>query len=197
MARQTLGTITVRTSDETKDFFKRSFEASGANSQGEFLERLLNKWNEPELTIEPEIKTVTIEKQVQANEILLSLSPAQMFAVRGTILSSENFAQDQNEIIDSLKTGTPPFLYGGHLFDREFQTLWIRNIVLSKTMIPEQKEAAIRHNIAAFLVNRFLMVIIEGKISCTHVTAETLKSFIRKQAEGLKPKPVPEDNQYS
>lgn len=186
MANSTLATVTIRTNKETKEFFNSLFEGSGANSHGEFFQRMCEQMNTPEKTIEPEIRHVTVEKQLQANEILVNLTPAQMYAIRETVLSSDNFAQEQNEIIESLKAGNKPFMYFGSLFEPEFQLLWVRNIVLTKVMTPEQKENAIRHNMSAFLVNKFLLSLIEGKISCTRVTAEILKKHIQDST----PKPI-------
>lgn len=195
MRKTNLVTVTIRVNPETKEFFDSLVQGSGANSNGEYFQRMCETMNMPEQHIEPEIRTVTIErpieKQLQPNEILLSLNPQQMFAIRQTVLSSSNFAQEQNEIIDSLKTGSKPFLYMGSLFDPELQSLWMRNIVILKTMSPEQIEAAIRHNMSAFLINKYLYSLIEGKLSCSQVTAQTLKSFIRKQIEDSKPKLAP------
>lgn len=190
MPKSHLATITIRTNTETRDFFKVLFEGSGANSQGEFFQQMCERMNTPEERIEPKIETVTVEKPVLANEILLSLTSAQLYALRQTILSSDTFAQDQNEIIDELKPENRPLFYSGVAFSPEIQSLWIRNIVLSKTMTQEQREAAIKHNMGAFLVNRFLIGIIEGKISCTNVTGGSMKAFIKKQIEESKPKPV-------
>lgn len=190
----TLATITIRTNSETKEFYKSLFDGSGANSQGEFLQRMCEKFNSPEKTIEPEIRTLTVEKTLQPNELLLSLTPAQMYALRETVLSADNFAQEQNEIIDSLKEGNKPFMYFGSLFEPEFQSIWVRNIILTKAMTAEQKENAIRHNMAAFLVNKFLLSLIDGKISCSRVSAFALRTFINKQIEAAKPKPAPIEN---
>ncbi len=194
MANSILGNKNIRMASDDIEYFNRSFEASGCNSQGDFVRKMMDKWNEPEQAIAPEIRHVTVEKQLDPNEILVNLTPAQMYAIRQTVLSSDNFAQEQNEIIESLKSGNKPFMYFGSLFEPEFQLLWVKNIVLAKTMTPEQKENAIRHNMSAFLVNKFLLSLIEGKISCTKVTAEVLKSVIKKQIEDAKPKQIPAEN---
>lgn len=179
-------------SSDDIEYFNRSFEASACNSQGDFVRKMLDKWNEPEIIVDPEIRHVTVEKQLQANEIILSLSPAEIYAMRVMVSTSDNFAQEQNEIIDSLKTENKPFLYFGSIFEPEFQSLWVRNIVVTKMMTPEQKEFAIRHNMGAFLRNKFLFSVIDGKISEADITAEMLKSFIKKQIEAAKPKPTKE-----
>lgn len=189
-----VATITIRTNSETKEFFKSLFDGSGANTQGEFFERMLEKMYAPEKKVEPQIRTLTVEKTLQPNELLLSLTPAQMYALRETVLSADNFAQEQNEIIDSLKAGNKPFMYFGSLFEPEFQSIWVKNIIPTKAMTPEQKENAIRHNMAAFLINKFLLSLIDGKISCSRVSPFALRTFINKQIEAAKPKPAPIEN---
>lgn len=180
MVRSTLGTITVRTSAETKDWFKNSFEVSSSNSQGEFLEKLLERWNNEAPAPEPEIVTVNIERDrdLQQDEILLCLKPAQLFALRETVLTP-GFAEKQNTIIESLK-GDRPWMNFSRLYEPEFLNLWTRNIVMTKTMTEAEKENAVRHNITAFLVNMFLVHIIEGNISPSMVNADNLKAFIIK-----------------
>lgn len=186
MNRATLGTITIRTSAETKDWFKTSFEASNANSQGDFLQKLLERYNEDEPKPEPIIQTVTVNQELKPNELLLSLTPAQLFALRGTVMSFPNYAERQNEIIDSLK-GKRPFLYSGNLFDPEFRNILVRNIPITKTMTEPERENAIRHNMTAFLINTFLVNIIEENIKETLVTADKLRSYI----VSTTPKPNP------
>ena len=60
-------------------------------------------------------------------ECAVLLSPAQMFALRNTILSTLDFAKEQNLVIDKLSRGDRPFMYFDSLFEPEFQSLWIRN----------------------------------------------------------------------
>jgi hypothetical protein len=120
-------------------------------------------------------------KKLKDNEILLQLTPAQMFGISETIMSPDNFADIQNKIIDSLKPENKPFFYFGNLFEPEFEQLWVKSEPLNEELTPEQKEIIIKHNISAFLINMFLTHLIEGKISDSVVTAESLKSFIRDQ----------------
>ena len=162
-------------------YFDQSFQESGCSSQGEFMKKLLDKWNEPEKIMQPktEIRTIQIERELQTNEILFQLNPAQEYALRQTILSTPDFAEKQNEIIDSIKIGNRPFMYFGNLFAPEFQNVWLRSIPIDKEMSAEAKENAIRFNMSAFLVNMFMMHIIEGRITATKVDAESLKEFIR------------------
>lgn len=180
MPRAVLGTITLRTSNETKDWFRNSFESSDANSQGDFLQKLLEKWNAPEPHHEPSVQTVVIERNLQPHEFILSLTPVQLFALKNTVTSYAGFAEEQNQIIESLK-GDPPFMYFGNLYDPAFANVWVKNIPILNTMTPEEKEKATRHNIAAFLINMFMYNLIEGKIAVSAINARSLKSFIEKQ----------------
>jgi hypothetical protein len=186
MARSNLRTVGIRMSQETIEYFNSTFDASGANSKGEFIIKLLENYNSAPQ--EPEVKTITVEKELQQNQLLIELHPAQLFALRQHVLSYPDFAEKQNEIIDSMK-GDRPYMYFGNLFEPEFQKLWVRNIPITKTMTEDEKENAIRHNMSAFLINMFLMHAIERNLEKSKVNAEMLKTFIRKLAA-----PVPENN---
>ena len=177
----------LRMSQDTKEYFDQLFDGSGASSKGEFITMLLDRYNSPQepITIE---KVVEVERRHEYNEIAVKLSPAQLFALRNTVLSMSDFAQKQNEVIDSLASFNKPFLYFGSLFEPEFQSLWVRNRVITNQMTTEEKESVIKFNMSAFLINMFLTNLIEGRISETLVTAETLKSFIAKQIADSKPK---------
>lgn len=198
MPKNTIASLTIRTASDIIDWFRQSFDGSGTSSQGEFLSKLLEKWNAQDNNAGPQIKTETIEveKQLQENELLINLSLAQMFALRGTVLGNPEFAQKQNEIIDRLK-GNKPFLYSGELFSAEFKNIWIRNIVLTKAMTDEQKEAAIKFNMAAFLVNMFMVHLIEGNIDVSTIDAGKLKEFIAKSTpkKEVKPEQTPVQNE--
>lgn len=186
MARSNMRTVSVRMAQDAVEYFNSTFDASGANSKGEFIIKLLENYNSAPQ--EPEVKTITIEKELQQNQLLIELNPAQLFAIRQHVLSYPDFAEKQNQIIDSLK-GDRPFMYFGNLYEPEFQKLWIRNIPITKTMAEDEKENAIRHNMSAFLINMFLMHAIEGNLSKSKINAESLKTFIRKLTM-----PVPENN---
>lgn len=182
-------TNAFRTSLEDKHYIDQDFEASGASSRGEYYVGLVNFKNaQPEApaTIEVE-RIVEVARKHDTNEISLILSPAQMFALRNTVLSTSDFAQEQNRVIDNLSTGKRPFMYFGSLFEPEFQSLWIRNKVVTDKTPAEEKEAAIKFNMSAFLLNMFFTNLIEGRISESLVTAETLQSFIKRQAVITKP----------
>lgn len=197
VSKKIIGSKTIRMSADAIEYFDSSYATSGANSQGEFMVMLLDKWNAQEPIEQPQIQTVSIERELQPNEIILNLSPVQLFAIRQTILSVPNFAERQNEIIDILKAGDRPFMYFGDLFDSEFQSLWIKNIVLTNTMSEEQIENAIRFNISAYLVNMFLMQLIEGNITGTKMNANYLKSYVRKLAAEEKAKQAQEQTEQT
>lgn len=121
----------------------------------------------------------TLDSGLNKKDIVLSLSPVQVYALRETVLSKDNFAEGQNELIDSLIPENKPFLYFGNLFEPEFQLLWVKNIPLTDDMTPEQRESAIQHNMAAFLLNMFLTNFVEENIDDSKATASSLKSFIQ------------------
>lgn len=173
-------TKTFKASQETIDEWNLFYENSLANSQGEFAQLLLDKWNSEDPAPKTEIQTV--EKQLEPNQVIINLTPAQLFAIRSNVTSSPHFAEKQNKIIDSLNGGRP-FLYFGNLYDPEFKNLWVRNIPVTKEMTEEQKENAIRHNMAAFLVNMFLMHAIEGNLSVSNINAERIKAFIKENTK--------------
>lgn len=169
---------TFKASQDTINEWNMLYDNSLANSQGEFAQMLLDKWNSDDPAPKTEIKT--IEKKLEPNQIVFNLSSAQLFAIRANVLSSKDFAEKQNKIIDSLLYGKP-FLYFGNLYDPEFKNLWVRNIPITDKLTEEQKESAIRHNMAAFLVNMFLLHAIEGNLSARNVSAESIKAFIQKE----------------
>ena len=164
-------------SDQDIELLNDLFELSGSSSKGEFIRRMCEKWNSDDP--QPVVKTEFIDRQLQQNEILLSLNPAHLFALRGIVTSFPNFAERQNEIIDSVK-GKRPFFYSGNLFDPEFQNIFVRNIPIKKEMSEADREAAIKHNMTAFLINCFLVNFIEDKIKETALSVDSLKQFIIK-----------------
>ena len=154
---------------------------------------MCERWNSDEP--QPVVKTEFIERQLQQSEILLSLQPAHLYALRGTVTSFANFAECQNEIIDFLK-GDRPFKYSGNLFDPEFQKLVIKNTPTKNETSEADKEAAIKHNMSAFLINAFLVNFLEGKIKETGLSVNNLREFIVKTTPKPAPKPpvTPPDN---
>lgn len=179
--------VTARMSVDTKAYYDQTREASGANSSGEFILLLLDKFNaetEPQ-TIE---KVVEIERRHEENELSVKLTHAQYWALRNTVLSTNDFAESQNSVIDNLATGNRPFMYFGNLFDQEFQSLWIRSRPFSDKTTPGEALESIKFNMSAFLVNMFFTNLIENRISETLVTDETLKRYLKEQKKLMKPK---------
>lgn len=169
---------TWRTNPDRMNYYNQTFENSGVGTYEEFQMLLLDNYNKDD---QPKIETRTVEvqKELQPNELIINLSSPELFALRGTILGTPIFAQTQNELIDRLK-GKKPFLYSGELFSPEFKDIWVRNIVITKEMSAEQKEEAVKHNMAAFLRNMFMVHLIEGNISVSSIDAGQLKDFILK-----------------
>lgn len=190
MAKTNMVQITMRGNAETKELFRELFEASGANSHGEFLQKLLETFAQASenSTVIPkaEPQIIEVEKPLAENQVLIDLNALQFFALKQAVLSYPDFADQQNNIIDSLKRGKP-WYYSGDLYAPEFVNAFIRNISLSK-IAPELRESAIIHNMSAFLVNLFMMNVIEENLSTISIKANHLKAFARKQNEDEKAK---------
>ena len=64
-------------------------------------------------------------------------------------------------------------------------------------MTPAERETAIKHNMAAYLVNMFLVNLIEEVIEHPGINLQKLKNYIRSQATPAKPveplKPQPNE----
>ena len=192
MANFTQVNTSIRMSQDSKDRFDLLFDASGANSKGEFVARLLDRYENPaaqepiekivevEKPVEVE-KIIQVEKSLEVNQLLLTLTENELFALRETVLSSSDFAERQNELIDSLAPENLPFFYFGNLYDLEFQELWKRNIVVTSKMSDEDREEAIKHNMAAFLINNFFLNLLSEKITVSLVTPGVMKEFIAKR----------------
>ena len=164
--------------DEMAKYLKESFEASEEETIA-LMDILMQNFNIPKEEIKPEEEPEIIQPQLQPNEIVLSLSPAQMYALRETV-SNEGFAEDQNEVIDQKYKNE---FYSGYP-NPELKPLFVRNTVLNDDMTSDEKENAIRHNMAALPINIFFLRLIQGHLSkITSVTARSLKSFIRELPE--------------
>jgi len=173
------------TPEETEAILKSTFEASEVVTMEEFLDNLIQKFNKPEKVIETLEEPEINHTQIEPNEILLNLTPVQMHAIRETVLT-EGFAESQNKINDSWNYKKRENYYSGQISEPDFELLWVRNIVLTDEMPVDQKETAIRHNMAAFIVNKFLVQLLRGKLSeITTVTAKSLKTFIREHTEDV------------
>lgn len=172
----------ILTPEETQIILESAFEASDASSIDEFLDILIQKFNKVEIV--HETKSEPTLKELKENQILISLTPAQNFAIRETVLSDSNFAEIQNKIIDSWNYKKPGNYYSGLISEPEFESLWVRNKPMNEKMLPEQKEAVTRHNMSAILVNMFLTKLIKGKIKTTNFKPRTLRSFINENFPG-------------
>lgn len=183
--------ISLRIAQETKDQFDFLFEESGSNSKGEFLATLLTRYENPprpkaiEKIVEVEkpvevVKTVEVEKSIGDDQLLLTLSDPEFFALRETVLSSTDFAEKQNEIIDSLSPENKP-LFGGRItHSPELYSLWVRNRPISKKMSEAAVNEAVRFNMGAFLRNAFLSSLIQERFD-TLVTPEVLFEYMQKK----------------
>jgi len=129
--------------------------------------------------LKPQLKE--IEPKLERNEILISLNPEQLFALRETVLSSEHFASEQNKKIDGYSNEKGRF-YSETIYDLEFSGIWVRYQEMTKYITEDQKESIIKHNMAAFLLNVFYFQLIEGNLSDSVVTAKSLKAYIQKSA---------------
>jgi hypothetical protein len=171
---------TIRMSPHTNEKFEAAFENSNADSKGEYLDSILDQVLNYKPTTEVKEVEIRVEKELESNQILVSLTPAQMFALKEHILAVPDYAEKQNEIIDMLSEGQPLFSFS-KLYEPEFQELWVRNKVFTEEMSEVEKEAAIKHNISAYLLNMFFTNLIDGNIPDLHVDANDIKAFVQKQ----------------
>ena len=196
MANTTQLNTNIRMTQDTKELFDTLFEESGANSKGEFVSMLLDRYENPpienpiekiievEKPIEVE-KLVEVEKQLQANQLLLTLSDAELFALRETVLSFSDFAERQNKLIDLLLPENKPFIGGRVMYSPEIFALWVRNRPISKKMNETEIDKTIRFNMGAFLRNMFLLALVDDKIAESLVTPEILMEFIQRQNDPI------------
>ena len=185
-------------SQDTKDFFDALFNESGANSKGEFLAILLDRYENPparepiEKIVEVEkpievIKTVEVEKALEANQLLLTLSDAELFALRETVLSFSDFAERQNKIIDSFAPECESWFDNSHQYCPEIYQLWRRFEPVVETMTDEEREKVVKSNIQSCLFNASLRLIWEPdyrwNINESLVTLKIIREFIKTQAD--------------
>jgi hypothetical protein len=167
----------IRMSKETNDYFNMSFESSGANSKGEFINKLLESYNQGDPEPKEKIVEVSVDRPLKENQLLIDLTPEQYFALKETVIAP-GFAESQNEIIDRIQSGEGQFFYFGNLFEPEFKDVWTRNIPMNSEMSEAELETAIKENQKAFLLNMFMLNVIEDKNPET-VKSKVLKNFIR------------------
>jgi len=170
---------TIRMTAEVNDQFETAFEESNFDSKGEYLEYLLNKVNNDEPTVEVEEVEIEVEKKLEANQLLITLTPAQQFILREHVTRSPDFAQEQNRVIDKL--ANKPWWASNDAYKPEFQALWVRNIELTEKMEETEKEEAIKHNMSAFILNMFLVRLISGDLDESEVSVDDIETFIQEQ----------------
>lgn len=196
----------IRMSQDTKDFFDALFNESGTNSKGEFIATLLDRYENPPVrkqvekiveiekpvevvkTVEVE-KLVEVEKQLQPNQLLLTLSDAELFALRETVLSFSDFAERQNKIIDSLSPEHDSIFAERHLHSPEIHQLWRRFEPISENMTDEEREKVIKSNIPSCLFNSFLQRVLDPDyrwyINKSLVTLKIIREYIKTQSKPL------------
>ncbi len=199
MANLVQANINIRMSPETKEYFDASFEASGANSKGEFIFNLLEHYNNPqkspaiekivevekpvnvEKIVEVE-RVVEVEKGLESNQVLLTLTDSQLFALRETILSFTDFAERQNKIIDSFSPENKTWMDDRDKFSPEFFQMWGRFEPIIEDMTEEERERIIKLNIPSCLLNSFLFLMFiperSEHINESLVTPRIIREFI-------------------
>ena len=202
MATQTQTNVSLRMAQGTKEQFDYLFEESGANSKGEFLSMLLDRYENPpkskptEKVVEVEkpievVKTIEVEKLVEvekaleSNQLLLTLSDAELFALRETVLSFSDFAERQNEVIDSF--GRKSWIGSSRQYSPEIEQLWRHFEPMSETMTDEEREKIVKSNISSCLFNAFLFLLFiperSEDINESLVTPKIIMEYIKTQAD--------------
>ena len=176
---------TIRMTAEVNEKFETAFEESNFDSKGEYLESLVDQANNDEPTIEVEEVEIEVEKKLEPNQLLIALTPAQQFILREHVTRNPEFAQEQNRIIEKL--ADKPWYATSDIYKPEFQELWVRNIELNDKMEETEKEEAIKHNMAAFILNMFLLQLINYDFQETEVKIKDIETFILEQSSNSKP----------
>ncbi|NQU53006.1 MAG: hypothetical protein HQ522_10765 [Bacteroidetes bacterium] len=171
---------TIRMTAETNEKFETAFEESNVDSKGEFIDSLIDQALNDEPTIEVEEIEIEVEKKLEPNQILISLTPAQMFALHGHV-SEQEFAEKQNRIINKLSN--KPWYASSDIYKPEFQQLWTPSIELKEQMDETERGKAIKNNMGAFLANMFLTNLIDSNIPESAVSIEDIETFILEQSE--------------
>ncbi|MBN2635252.1 MAG: hypothetical protein JXR61_03210 [Prolixibacteraceae bacterium] len=180
MANEKKVVKTIRMTAEVDEKFEAAFEESNFDSKGEYLESLVDQANNDEPTVEIEEVEIEVEKKLEPNQLLLSLTPAQQFILREHVTRDPRFAQEQNRMIDKLSN--KPWYATSDIYKPEFQELWVRNIELNEEMEEGEKEEAIKHNMGAFILNMFLLQLINYDFQETEVKIKDIEAFIEEQS---------------
>ena len=212
MVNTTQANTNIRMSQSTKELFDQIFEESGSNSKGEFIALLLDRYDNPPAgkTIEKNVevekpvevekvveveKLVEVEKQLQANQLILSLSDAELFALRETLLSFNDFAERQNKVIDSF--GRKSWIGSTRHYSPEIDQLWRHFEPIGEDMTDQEREAVIKSNIPSCLFNAFLLLMFiperSEHINESLVTPKIIREFIITSQE--KSDPDTEENE--
>ncbi|MCL6103933.1 MAG: hypothetical protein M1292_15870 [Bacteroidetes bacterium] len=198
MTPQTQTNISLRMAQGTKEQFDYLFEESGANSKGEFMATLLDRYENPpakkpiEKIVEVEkpvevVKTVEVEveKQLQANQLLLTLTDAELFALRETVLSFSDFAERQNKVIDSFAPENKTWMDSRDMYNPEIYQMWRRFESISEDMTDDEREKVVKSNIPSCLFNSFLFLLFiperSEHVNESLVTPRIIREFIKGQ----------------
>jgi len=129
---------------------------------------------------------VEVEKALESNQLLLTLSDAELFALRETVLSFSDFAERQNEIIDLLAPEHDGIFAQSHLYSPEIYQLWRRFEPISESMPAEEIEKVVKSNIPSCLFNAFLYLIFmpdyRWDINNSLVTPQIIREYIKTKA---------------
>ncbi len=172
---------TIRMTAEVNDKFETAFEESNFDSKGEFIESLIDKGNNDEPTVEIEEIEIEVEKKLNPNQLLITLTPPQMFALHEHVTRTPDFAQNQNLLIGKLEK--KPWWASSEIYCPALRDLWVRNIELTEKMDESEKEEAIKHNMSAFMLNMFFSHLVNGDIPNANVCAEDIKAFVLDQSK--------------
>jgi hypothetical protein len=71
----------------------------------------------------------------------------------------------------------------GEKYNEEFHDLRIRCIVQTDSMDETENEKAIKHNMGAYLINMYLVNLLDYNIPGTQLMPDDVKEFIQEHAE--------------
>jgi hypothetical protein len=192
MTIKTNANTNIRMSQSTREIFDHLFEESGSNSKGEFMAKLLDRYDNPTIS-KPTEKIVEVErlveeeKQLQANQLIISLSDSEFFVLKETVLSFNDFAERQNKIIDSFAPEHDSIFALKHLYSPEIYQLWRRFEPINESMTINEREKVVKSNFTSCLFNAFLFLHFiqersEG-INESLVTPRIIREFIKQHNE--------------
>ena len=133
------------------------------------------------------VKTVEVEveKQLQANQLLLTLTDAELFALRETVLSFSDFAERQNKVIDSFAPENKTWMDSRDMYNPEIYQMWRRFESISEDMTDDEREKVVKSNIPSCLFNSFLFLLFiperSEHVNESLVTPRIIREFIKGQ----------------